>query len=204
MLIINGSEVSNYEKEMMDAFELRHSVFVDEKGWNALKRDNGLESDKFDNEHAVHMLLYVENELIGYQRMLPTTHPTLLSEVYPELCDGSLPKSEFIWEWTRFAVRKTHRKGGRKLGLAGNLLLSEMVDWGLKSNIRQVIIQMDPLWLLSLTSLHFKLDALGFPMKINGSDTLAVKATFNEDTLDQLLQVREEIQTRTLAYGSAG
>jgi len=67
------------------AFECRRDC------WRALAKPDGREIDLFDNEHAVHMLYIERGKVLGYQRMLPTTRPYLLSEVMPELCEGEHP-----------------------------------------------------------------------------------------------------------------
>lgn len=46
-----------------------------------------------------------DGELVGTARLLPTTQPYLLGEIFPELM-GTLPapNSPFIWELSRFAA----------------------------------------------------------------------------------------------------
>ena len=39
----------------------------------------------------MHMLYIERGKVLGYQRMLPTTRPYLLSEVMPELCEVEHP-----------------------------------------------------------------------------------------------------------------
>ena len=190
MLLIKGSETKLHPQAMHDAFTLRHKIFVEEKGWEDIRRSDGLESDQFDNENALHMMMYEDDNLIGYQRMLPTTTPYLLSEIYPYLCEQELPRDTAIWEWTRFAVSKEHRKSGRKLSPAGNGLLSAIVEWGLETNVHSIVIEMNPLWLLTLVQLHFRVTPLGIAHKLSNEDTLAVVASFDERTLKKLQEMR--------------
>lgn len=191
MLHLVTSDNSNlYHKELDRAFRLRHKVFVEEKGWTDLRRDDGRETDRFDDEHAVHML-YVEREhVVGYQRMLPTTRPHLLSEVLPELCEGERPVGSNIWEWTRYCVEQGHRERGRMLSPVANALLSGIVEWGLGSGVDTIVIEMNPLWLLRLVQLHFRVTPLGVPRLINGEETVAVTAKFDGRALDRLLETR--------------
>jgi acyl-homoserine lactone synthase len=51
---------------------LRHHIFVDEMGWEDLRRPDELEIDQFDHDEAVHHLVMRNGELAGYQRMPPT------------------------------------------------------------------------------------------------------------------------------------
>lgn len=89
--IIAAKNILDHHLELDQSFRLRHKVFVEEKGWEDLRRENGRETDRFDDEHAVHMLYIEDGRVIGYQRMLPSTRPHILSEILPELCEGERP-----------------------------------------------------------------------------------------------------------------
>lgn len=190
MLIIKGNETKKYQSYMEDAYRLRHKIFVEELGWEDIRQADGREIDQFDYDNALHMLIHEHEELVGYQRLLPTTQPHLLSELYPQLCEEDLPCSDQTWEWTRFAVRKDFRKGGRKLSRIGNMLLSGIVEWGLENNVNSIVIEMNPVWLLRLVQLKFRVYPLGFTHMIGSAETLAVKAHFGPHTLKRLQEFR--------------
>jgi acyl-homoserine lactone synthase len=189
--IVTQENIHLYQDEMRAAFQLRHRVFVEEMKWTDLDRGDGLEIDQFDTASAVHMLFLDEgSQVLGYQRMLPSTEPHLLSDVLAELCDGERPVGPNIWEWTRYAVDPAHRDRGRVLSPIGIGLLTGIVEWGLARGIDNIIIQMNPLWLLRLVQLHFRVTPLGFPKLIGASDTIAVTAAFNALTLARLNEFR--------------
>lgn len=191
MLHIVTSQTSDlFCAELNEAFRLRYRVFVEEKGWSDLHREDGVETDRFDDEHAVHMLYIEDGRVIGYQRMLPTTRPHLLSDVMPELCEGQRPAGPTIWEWTRYCVEPGHRERGRMLSPVANALLSGIVEWGLDTGVDTIVIEMNPLWLLRLVQLHFRVTPLGLPKVINGEETVAVTAKFDARTLDRLQETR--------------
>ncbi len=187
-----------FRDEMEQAYRLRHRVFVEEKNWTDLARSDGREIDQFDNEHAVHMLYIVGSKVLGYQRMLPSTRPHLLSDVLPQLCEDERPVGEHIWEWTRYCVEPAHRERGRTLSPVANALLSGIVEWGLESGVSSIIIQMNPLWLLRLVQLHFRTIPLGLPQRIGDEDVVAVTASFDHRTLVRLQEMRGNSQ-RVLA-----
>lgn len=188
--IVTAENFSHYKIELQQAFRLRHTVFVEEMGWEDLRKPDGLEIDEFDDQRALHML-YLEGEtVLGYQRMLPSTQPHLLSEVLGVLCDGERPIGHHIWEWTRYSVAKPHRERGRILSPVANALLSGIVEWGLESGVSEIIIEMDPLWLLRLVQLHFRVTPLGIPKRIGNSDVVAVTAAFDRRTLTRLREMR--------------
>ncbi|QDQ25483.1 GNAT family N-acetyltransferase [Chitinimonas arctica] len=83
----------------------RHKVFVEALGWPLPARD-GLERDAFDRADTIYVVAHADNgEVCGCSRLLPTTRPYLLSEVFPDLMgDIPLPRSPEVWELSRFAV----------------------------------------------------------------------------------------------------
>jgi len=179
-----------YRDEMDQVFRLRHKVFVDEMGWMALAKPDGREIDQFDTKHAVNML-YIENgEVLGYQRLLPSTRPHLLSEILPELCEVERPVGAHIWEISRHCVAPGRRAGGRYANVVANALATALVEWGTECGISQYIIEIDPMGILPLIQLHFRLVPLGLPKNIGGKDTIALTLSYDHRTLQRLREMR--------------
>jgi acyl homoserine lactone synthase len=84
----------------------RHRVFVQHLGWSL--PDAGVEDewDSYDRSDTVYVLaLNATGALCGCARLLPTTRPYLLGEVFPQLLDGAPPpQEEDTWELSRFAA----------------------------------------------------------------------------------------------------
>jgi acyl-homoserine lactone synthase len=201
--IVTAENIDSYAQAMEQAYRLRHNVFVDEMGWSDLCKPDGREIDQFDDGRAVHML-YLEGErLLGYQRMLPSMRPHLLSSVMPHLCEGDFPVGPHIWEWTRYCVTKEHRDRGRILSPAGNLLLSAIVEWGLENGVSKIIIEMNPIWMLRLVQLHFRVTPLGIPVETGKDSIVAVTAAFDARTLARLRHVRGDNRPAIVAQPMA-
>ncbi|HQG29590.1 MAG TPA: acyl-homoserine-lactone synthase, partial [Candidatus Ozemobacteraceae bacterium] len=83
--IITSRNAHLYEQELESCYRLRHQVFVEERGWNAIRRPDGREIDQFDTPSATHLAVIRDGKLAAYSRILPTTEPHLLSDVYPWL-----------------------------------------------------------------------------------------------------------------------
>ena len=83
----------------------RYQVFIDMLGWELPTR-NGLERDQFDHDDTVHVIVRNDQGAIsGYGRLLPTSQPYLLGDVFPQLLNGlPPPSSQDIWELSRFAA----------------------------------------------------------------------------------------------------
>jgi acyl-homoserine lactone synthase len=179
-----------YRDEMDQAYRLRHKVFVEELGWKHLSKPDGREIDQFDTKHAVNMLYIEGQEVLGYQRLLPSTRPHLLSEVMPELCEVERPVGAHIWEISRHCVAPGYRTGGRFANPVANALGTALVEWGLECGITKFIIEIEPMGVLPLIQLHFQPMPLGLPKCLNGKDVIAITLTFDGRTLERLRQMR--------------
>jgi acyl homoserine lactone synthase len=87
--------------------QYRYQIFVERLGW-ALPADKpNLERDKYDREDTVYVVARDEcGSVCGCARMLPTTRPYLLKDLFPELLAQSMPAPESpdVWELSRFAA----------------------------------------------------------------------------------------------------
>jgi acyl-homoserine lactone synthase len=188
--IVTPENEFQYRDEMEQAYRLRHQVFVEEMGWTDLAKPDGREIDQFDDKHTVHMLYIERGQVLGYQRMLPSTRPHLLSHVMPELCEGEPPAGPHVWECTRHCVARGHREKGRVASPIANAILSGMVEWGLESGVLKVIVEIEPSALLRFVQLHFRPMPLGLPRKIGGHNIIAVTLSFDGRTLERLRELR--------------
>ncbi len=105
MHITSGYSAELRQSLMNRMGHYRHRVFVETLGWQMQCRD-ALEFDQFDREDTLYIVAQNENgDVIGTARLLPTTRPYLLSEVFPNLLNGlPPPRSPEVWELSRFAA----------------------------------------------------------------------------------------------------
>ncbi len=188
--VVTPENEYHYRDEMEQAYRLRHQVFVEEMGWTELARPDGREIDQFDNKHAVHMLYIEQGQVLGYQRLLPSTRPHLLSEVMPQLCEVEPPVGAHIWEISRHCVALGHGTGGRYASPIANALGSGLLEWALECGVSMFIIEIEPVGLLPLVQLHFQPLPLGLPSKVTGREVLAVTLTFDGRTLERFRAMR--------------
>lgn len=83
----------------------RYKVFVEHLGWQLVTQD-GMERDQFDRSYTVYLVARNKvGEVCGCARLLPTTRPYLLSEIFPQLLNGApSPSTPEVWELSRFAA----------------------------------------------------------------------------------------------------
>ncbi|MEX0404376.1 acyl-homoserine-lactone synthase [Aquibium sp. LZ166] len=175
-----------------EVHRLRYQIFVEEMGWDDLRRSDQMEIDQFDHEEAVHHLCMRNGRVAGYQRMLPTTRPHLLTDVLQDLCEGTSPKGPNIYELTRYAVAPAFRDGRRGVSTVGTELIAGFVEWGLHNKVDQVIIEFEPMWVLRALQLSFLARPLGYQRTYGRQQVVATLLTFNENTLDVVRNRRNQ------------
>ena len=83
--VVTSENASQYADELQSYHRWRHLIYVEERGWEDLRRDDGLERDQFDDDNAVHLIAMIGNEVVGGSRMIRMSHPNLLREIFPHL-----------------------------------------------------------------------------------------------------------------------
>ena len=124
--------------------QLRRQVFSERLRWG-VSVINGLETDQFDIPDA-HYLVHrnPEGRVDACTRLLPTTGPYLLGDVFANLVDGEPPRDARIWESTRFCA--DHARAPRNIAallMAG--MLEFGVDRGLETYVSVSDVRMEPI-----------------------------------------------------------
>ncbi|WP_213957599.1 acyl-homoserine-lactone synthase [Variovorax sp. dw_954] len=105
MEIIAGRPAHLAPHVLEDVGRYRYKVFVETLGWD-LVTEQGLERDQFDHDETLYLAARDANaQVVGTARLLPTTSPYLLGEVFPQLLGGAAPPCDpRVWELSRFAA----------------------------------------------------------------------------------------------------
>jgi acyl-homoserine lactone synthase len=171
--VVTRENAARYGQALQDYFQLRHLIYVEERGWEDLRRPDGLERDQFDTDAAVHLIAMEDTEVVGGSRMIPMSEPTLLSEVFPHLVQrGELPRDPAAIEWTRMFVAPAHRTGHRERSVAGALFCAVM-EYCLAIGATSVGGVMETFWLPRWQRFGWTTRMLGLPEDIAGCMTLA-------------------------------
>jgi N-acyl-L-homoserine lactone synthetase len=117
MQIVSGSSAQLQQGLHASVGRYRHRVFVDKLGWDVPSRD-GIEADQFDRPDTVYVVgRDDQGQVCGCARLLPTTRPYLLGEVFPQLLNGlAPPASPDVWELSRFAATDFNSQATSALG----------------------------------------------------------------------------------------
>jgi acyl-homoserine lactone synthase len=178
--LIVGATNPNCRDLLAAIFRLRHEVFVKEKGWK-LKSYNGLEFDQFDTSGTLYLAeLDDDGDLVATVRMNAMSGPTLLSEVFADMCQDGVPRSPDAWELTRGAIAKHVRKSIH-FGRIECATVEAALLWGVTRACG--IFGVD----LLMKKMRSGLDAkpMGQPRMIDGEPTVAAEFQMNGDVLQR-------------------
>lgn len=104
VLVVTAADRPRRKALLAQMHRHRKRVFVDRFGWD-LPCAGDLEIDQFDTPAAVYLLaLDPAGRLTGSLRLLPTSGPHLLGDLFAHLCDGEAPRGEETWEVSRFCT----------------------------------------------------------------------------------------------------
>jgi N-acyl-L-homoserine lactone synthetase len=131
-----------------DMFRLRARVFGDRMGWQ-VKIENGMEIDRFDRLDPAYLIGLDEDlNVISCARLLQTTGPHMLSDVFFDILDGEPPlRSANVWESTRFCVDTERLKRSNSQTTISRTTCELMIglfEFSKNAGIRDIVTVIDP------------------------------------------------------------
>lgn len=163
----------------------RKRVFVDLLGW-PVPHDGTYERDVFDDDEAVYLVVRDpgNGEHLASARLLRTDRPHILGDLFPQLCDGEVPRGPDIREITRFClaagIGRTARLAARKQ------LVRSFVEYALLSGIRSFTGVAEMGWLSQILAAGWDVRPLGLPQQVGGCLLGALEIRITSQTLHQL------------------
>lgn len=174
--VIQGQEASNEPQLMKQMFRLRAATFHKRLNW-AVNVKDGLERDQFDDAHPLYLLSVDDyGQLQGSLRLLPTTGPHMLRDVFSQLLNDDEPVvSPVIWESTRFCVsaEAAAYRSGNQLNRVTGELLAGIVEVGQRAGLSSVISVYDARMRRILRLAGCPADEIGTPTRIGDVMTYA-------------------------------
>jgi acyl-homoserine lactone synthase len=181
--VINEANRHLYGDCLEQYFRLRHAIYVEGRGWQALKRPDRREIDAFDTPHATYLLGLTETgEVVAGSRLVPTMRPHLMSEVFPRLARYGVPRDKATLEWTRFFVVERLREPHRPSRAAG-LMYCSIVEFCLASNVDRLTVVCEEYWFERLASIGWKPTLLGAGIERDGDRIVGLISEMSSDAL---------------------
>lgn len=118
IFIANAENRCLFGPDLQEMHRHRKIVFVDQAGWQIpVQADR--EIDAYDRTETVYLLAKEtpEGGLLASVRLLATTAPHLMSDLFAAACRGGVPRGPTIWEVSRFCTAPIIRDRARRLKL---------------------------------------------------------------------------------------
>ncbi|WP_425045410.1 acyl-homoserine-lactone synthase [Primorskyibacter sp. S87] len=149
MIIVIDSLNKHLFGDVLDQmFELRARVFQGRLGWD-VKVSNNKEIDEFDALDPVHVVsLDDDGDVVGCMRLLQTTGPHMLADVFAAILDGEPPlRSAQVWEATRFCVDTVKLCGGKTRNSISYVTSEVMIgafEYAKRAGVLDAVAVIDP------------------------------------------------------------
>ena len=188
--VVNFDNKSQFANELKSMHRHRKQIFVDFLKWEVPVVDGQYEIDQFDNETAVYLLARDEKTSahLGSVRLLPSTGPHLLHDLFPYLCDGDVPVSKDVWEITRLCTAPKVEDAKR----IRTELATALMEFGLLFGIRQYTSVAHMAWLSQVLAAGWDCEPLGLPQKVGNDEIGAIAINVSPAAL-QMFRSRLEV-----------
>ncbi|MHA7882148.1 acyl-homoserine-lactone synthase [Nitratireductor rhodophyticola] len=178
--VIEGAERDRHPNLIDEMFRMRAAVFADRLEWD-VSVTNGREIDRFDAEDPLYLLSLDDQSgaLLGAARLLPTTGPNMLRDVFPVLVPGGAPASPLIWESSRFAVNPAafnaceRSEANHVVNRTTIELLCGIVEVCQRAGIEHVVSVFDARMARIFRTINCAFEVIGTPTRIGRTMTYA-------------------------------
>ncbi len=196
-LAIEGC-LDEHTEHLSAVYALRHKIFCAQKGWvptNESKQDVDI-YDRMNPVHFVH--LDDAGEVDGCCRIVPTTGPNMLRDIFPELMGVQpIPCAKAIWEISRFAV-DTERLDDSYTMISDvtSELLITLFTYALEKNMSRIVAVTDTAFERVLRRAGLYTTRYAPPRKYSNCEAVAGYAVVSEETIRQLKERRDKNLSR--------
>jgi N-acyl-L-homoserine lactone synthetase len=189
--LITPAVYSKYKDDLVAMRRLRYRIFRKRLGWH-IPVSGEMQVDSFDACHPVYLLQRSDDgRLQGCVRLLPTTGPTMLRDIVPELLGGQpAPASETIWEASRFGLdfEASQLRSGAGFARATYELAAGMLEFGLLYHLTDIVGVIDIRLERILSRGHWPARRFGKPRMIGGTLAIAADLEISAETLARVRQ----------------
>lgn len=188
---VQYTDYDGYSSQLDQMFHLRAEVFNERLGWDVQVKD-GREIDEFDQMKPLYLLsINGAGNLAGSLRLLPTTGPNMLSDVFSELLPADeTVRSPLIWESSRFCISKAAASQQLNNGLnrATAELFAGLCEIGMQVGLQAIVTVYDSRVKRIARRAGCEGELLGSPKKIGKVTAYAGLFPTNEDMLARIHQ----------------
>ena len=189
LYVIDADNRDRYTDLVEQSYRVRHRVFVEQKGWSELRREDNREIDQFDTDDAIY-LVFINDEggVIGGSRLLPSTKQHLLSDVFPHLATMyPIPRGPDVFEWSRIYVDHSNCPTSLRTTILTKIMCG-VQQYCLDHSIAQLTGVAEQRSLPLLMKCKWHPMPLGLPQDIAGEKVIGLKMRVSQEALDKTAQ----------------
>ena len=188
VFIANAENRCLFGPDLEEMHRQRKVIFVDRAGWQ-LPVLADREIDSYDRPDTVYLLAKEQSGrgLQASSRLLRTTTPHLMNDLFAAACRGGVPRGPGIWEISRFCTAPTIQNRAQRLELLWEMICAVM-ETALVHGIEQVVFVANRALLPLAIGCGWDARVLGATLRDGSDEITAVIAAI---TPDGLRRVRE-------------
>jgi acyl-homoserine lactone synthase len=172
-----------YKDQLEQMFRRRYDIFVKRRRWAKLAQPDGLERDQFDNDAAIYLLSINPAGVVdGGLRLIPTTEPHLLSEIFSHAVSGPVPRGPAIYEMTRYFTMTDRTQPHASRRVAGELLCS-MLEYCLGHSGEWITTLFDTFYVPRMRQNGWDQELIGPPTRYDEGIAVAAKIAVTDENL---------------------
>ena len=164
IIVVEPSNARAHATLTDQRIKLRARVFGDRLKWD-VRIEEGMERDRYDEIGPVYLIDTDEDarNVKGSLRLLPTTGPTVLADVFADtMPDAARLSAPSIWECTRFCVDEDIvGKGRREQIVASGNLIAGLGEVAIRAGIESVLGNFDATMLRLYRRIGCEVEVLG-------------------------------------------
>lgn len=169
--IINRYNAHLYGDILYKMHKLRHDIFVEQKGWEKLRREDNFEIDQFDNDDATYFLkIDAGDRILGGMRLRPTSKASQLGTMFRAMCEFEAPPfADNIWEMSRYFVADKSYRSKAGFPVFYELFFS-VLEYAVSKGIIALSGFLEAITLPRLNALPWNVQYLGNIVTYGGTD----------------------------------
>lgn len=185
--VVTANNRRNFRPVLDGMHRDRKQVFVDQLKWDIPVVDGQFEKDQFDNDDAIYLVATDPQRTrhLASVRLLPSTGPHLLGDVFPYLCEGEVPRGDDVWEITRLCSSPAR---DFDVKLVRRRLATAMVEFALLYGIQRYTCITHVPYLSYLLAVGWECEPLGMPQTVGDSLIGALSINITPATLQLFRQ----------------
>ena len=172
--IVTKDNADRHVGHLRQMHRIRKTIFKDRLGWDVTV-SGALEFDEYDALGPSYLLSIDRHAAVnGCVRLLPTTGPNMLRDIFPHfVTKAAVPRSERVWEASRFAVSGNTTAVETGLSQTTYDLLIGVLKFGLSNGITMIVCVVDVRMERILRRAGWQLERLGAAHRIGNTIALA-------------------------------